>query len=256
MLVVHLKRFQQVHVNFYGRKSTPTKSAMGAIFGNGGSGSAATSSPYPMLAGSAKKLDDYVAFPERFDLRPFLAPKKEKFGLDARGRTMSGVSGKPKGQRHHWMGWGGAEEESEDSPVMYRLYAVVVHIGSMVCDVVLQSVASLLTFSSLLAWWTLHRVYSVARCTAASTGGSARTRSRPLVLRRERHTSSSYRFFDGDRNSPASTWRIKAAECSDAAGTASVVLYERYDCAPCQSRRGHEEQGLSTILREGPFSEC
>jgi len=56
-----------------------------------------------------KKLDDYVSFPEHLDLKPFLAPKKEDYGL---GKKKKGVvKGKEK--------------------CMYRLYAVVVHIGNM-----------------------------------------------------------------------------------------------------------------------------
>jgi ubiquitin carboxyl-terminal hydrolase 16/45 len=87
ILVIHLKRFQQVS------KSTIT------MFGN------------------LKKLDDYVSFPEVLDIRPFLAPKKEDYGL-GRGALRGRVT--EKGKR------------DEDRPCMYRLYAVVVHIGNMV----------------------------------------------------------------------------------------------------------------------------
>ncbi|KAF8828250.1 hypothetical protein HHX47_DHR4000921 [Lentinula edodes] len=88
ILVIHLKRFQQIN-----------KSAI-ISFSSG-----------------FKKLEDYVAFPEYFDLTPFLAPKKEDFGL-----------GK---QRH--MGASGVKRKSESHKerCMYRLYAVVVHIGNM-----------------------------------------------------------------------------------------------------------------------------
>ncbi|KAF7346429.1 Ubiquitin carboxyl-terminal hydrolase [Mycena sanguinolenta] len=79
VLVIHLKRFQQVSKTMIS-------------FSNG-----------------FKKLDDYVTFPETLDLTPFLAPKKEDYGLRPK---------KGKGKRS-------AER------CMYRLYAVVVHIGNM-----------------------------------------------------------------------------------------------------------------------------
>ena len=80
--MVDLKRFQQV-----------TKSPV-ALFGN------------------LKKLDDFVAFPEYLDLKPFIAPRREEYGrrpakiIDTKG--------------------------AYDPQVIYRLYAVVVHIGNMV----------------------------------------------------------------------------------------------------------------------------
>jgi len=82
VLVIHLKRFQQVSKTMIS-------------FSNG-----------------FKKLDDYVTFPETLDLTPFLAPKKEDYGLRSKKGT-----GKSKGTV--------AEQ------CMYRLYAVVVHIGNM-----------------------------------------------------------------------------------------------------------------------------
>jgi len=108
ILVIHLKRFQHI-----GRSSMS------------------------MFAGTAKKMDDYVPFPEVLDLRPFLAPRKEKYGLDKHGRTprrrMASENTKsgnhlPYTHSHHRL-FGGAEEE--DPPVRYQLYAVVVHIGNM-----------------------------------------------------------------------------------------------------------------------------
>ncbi|KAE9390317.1 peptidase C19, ubiquitin carboxyl-terminal hydrolase 2 [Gymnopus androsaceus JB14] len=78
ILVIHLKRFQQINKN-----------------------------PIMSFSSGFKKLEDYVAFPEYFDLTPFLAPKKEDFGL-----------GK------------GARDDVKER-CMYRLYAVVVHIGNM-----------------------------------------------------------------------------------------------------------------------------
>jgi ubiquitin carboxyl-terminal hydrolase 16/45 len=83
VLVIHLKRFQQT-------------------------------SKMPLISFShgLKKLDDYVSFPEYLDLKPFLAPKKEDYGL-GRKRKKGAVKGKVE-------------------KCIYRLYAVVVHIGNMV----------------------------------------------------------------------------------------------------------------------------
>lgn len=88
ILVIHLKRFQQV-----------SKSSL-ALFGN------------------LKKLDDYVSFPEYLNLQPFLAPRKEDYGL-GRGEMEGRVA--EKGTR------------MEDKPCIGRLYAVIVHIGNLVC---------------------------------------------------------------------------------------------------------------------------
>ena len=83
VLVIHLKRFQQT-------------------------------SKMPLISFShgLKKLDDYVSFPEYLDLKPFLAPKKEDYGLGKKKKKKAVVKGKER--------------------CMYRLYAVVVHIGNMV----------------------------------------------------------------------------------------------------------------------------
>ena len=67
-----------------------------------------------------KKLDDPVAFPGYLDLSPFLVPRRESFGL------------KPgKGEKRMWERTSPAIKE-KDGKFMYRLYAVVVHIGNMV----------------------------------------------------------------------------------------------------------------------------
>ncbi|CAL1708911.1 unnamed protein product [Somion occarium] len=86
ILVIHLKRFQQ----------TPKQYTVS-------------------FTGGFKKLDDFVAFPEYLDLAPYLAPKKEDFGLK---------NSKEKGMKKHLDG-------KNEERCMYRLYAVVVHIGNM-----------------------------------------------------------------------------------------------------------------------------
>lgn len=65
--------------------------------------------PIISFSSSFKKLEDYVSFPEYLDLAPYLAPKREQYG-DAKLR---GRAKRPE-------------------RCMYRLYAVVVHIGNMV----------------------------------------------------------------------------------------------------------------------------
>ena len=92
VLVIHLKRFQQL-----------------------------TKSPFLSFSHGFKKLDDYVTFPEYLDLTPFLAPKKEDYGLGKKGKGKWGTEEEDKEKRRK------AKERC-----MYRLYAVVVHIGNMV----------------------------------------------------------------------------------------------------------------------------
>ena len=75
-----------------------------------------------------KKLDDSVSFPEYLDLSPFLLPKKEDYGLGSSGvgLGMNGLDEK---------GGKGKDEKGDkgSGKCMYRLYAVVEHIGNMVC---------------------------------------------------------------------------------------------------------------------------
>lgn len=85
ILVIHLKRFQQT-----------------------------AKSPFMSFSHGFKKLDDYISFPEYLDLLPFLAPRKEDYGLGKKNAHKD-RKGKAKEER-----------------CMYRLYAVVVHIGNMV----------------------------------------------------------------------------------------------------------------------------
>ncbi|KAF8605749.1 cysteine proteinase [Ceratobasidium sp. AG-I] len=102
VLVVHLKRFQQV----------------------GGAGS--------LIFGSLRKLDDFVAFPEVLDIAPFVAPNREEYGM-GRGKSIRGTHGAGSGggkvNGKGPVGWFGKKER--ERAVRYRLYAVVVHIGSM-----------------------------------------------------------------------------------------------------------------------------
>lgn len=64
------------------------------------------------LFASLKKIEDFISFPEYLDLKPFIAPRKEEFGL--RPSKIKDTKG------------------AYDDQVIYRLYAVVVHIGNMV----------------------------------------------------------------------------------------------------------------------------
>ncbi|TEB31837.1 peptidase C19, ubiquitin carboxyl-terminal hydrolase 2 [Coprinellus micaceus] len=89
VLVVHLKRFQQL-----------------------------SKTPFLSFSHGFKKLDDYITFPEHLDLTPYLAPKKEDYGLD-----------KKKGGSDAWKS--GKKGKGKDERCTYRLYAVVVHIGNM-----------------------------------------------------------------------------------------------------------------------------
>ncbi|KAG6333174.1 hypothetical protein ID866_5920 [Astraeus odoratus] len=67
--------------------------------------------PVSSLASGFKKLDDYISFPEYLDLGPYLSPRKEDYFVS---KTAVG-RGRPR----------------RTEPCMYRLYAVVVHIGNM-----------------------------------------------------------------------------------------------------------------------------
>lgn len=65
-------------------------------------------------ASGVKKLDEYVSFPEFLDIGPFLAPRREDFQPDEDGKSKA------------------KQADKEQRQCMYRLYAVVVHIGNMV----------------------------------------------------------------------------------------------------------------------------
>lgn len=94
ILVIHLKRFQQI------------------------SKTAAVS-----FSSGLKKLDEYVSFPEYLDLAPYLAPHREDFGLPARKHHHAKSSKRGRKANGH---------VKDGERCMYRLYAVVVHIGNMV----------------------------------------------------------------------------------------------------------------------------
>ncbi|RDB27569.1 Ubiquitin carboxyl-terminal hydrolase 45 [Hypsizygus marmoreus] len=111
VLVIHLKRFQHL----------PTSKHM-LSFSHG-----------------FKKLDDYVTFPEFLDLTPYLAPKKEDFGLGRRRRGEKDKELHGEIDKEGKEGTGGKEggkdgkekKHNQKEKCMYRLYAVVVHIGNM-----------------------------------------------------------------------------------------------------------------------------
>ncbi|KAG1741457.1 peptidase C19, ubiquitin carboxyl-terminal hydrolase 2 [Suillus paluster] len=67
--------------------------------------------PIMSFSSSFKKLEDYVSFPEYLDIAPYLAPKREQYA-DAKVGHVRGRTKRPE-------------------RCMYRLYAVVVHIGNM-----------------------------------------------------------------------------------------------------------------------------
>ncbi|KAG2358248.1 hypothetical protein BDR07DRAFT_1337897 [Suillus spraguei] len=67
--------------------------------------------PIMSFSSSFKKLEDYISFPEYLDIAAYLAPKREQY-VDAKSGHTRGRSKRPE-------------------RCMYRLYAVVVHIGNM-----------------------------------------------------------------------------------------------------------------------------
>lgn len=135
VLVIHLKRFQQISKTHI------------ISFSHG-----------------FKKLDDYVTFPEFLDLTPYLAPKKEDFGL---GKNDKVKSPKKRNLKHI-------------DKCVYRLYAVVVHIGNMVRDMSPGRFFVNCSLSELFspAWWSL---YSVRCFTRSSILGEPGKLHRPDV---------------------------------------------------------------------------
>ncbi|KAG8955304.1 hypothetical protein FRC04_008655 [Tulasnella sp. 424] len=66
------------------------------------------------IFGNLRKIDDYVDYPEVLDMTEFLAPRKADYGL-----------GNANENHHH------SPQEPSRRRVLYRLYAVVVHLGNM-----------------------------------------------------------------------------------------------------------------------------
>jgi ubiquitin carboxyl-terminal hydrolase 16/45 len=79
-----------------------------------------TSSVYSTFS-SLKKLDDFVSFPETLDVSPFMAPNRNDFK----------VMPTPSGPRAPYQDWPSPEQCPDRRPMPYRLYAVVVHLGTM-----------------------------------------------------------------------------------------------------------------------------
>lgn len=123
VLVIHLKRFQQLNSSSgsSGLASLAGKIASGFSTGSSsgsygmGGGRGFGGGGFGFGGGGFKKLEEFVSFPEWLDLSPFLAPRKEDVGLK---RSKSKLKGK--------------DGRDEEGRCMYRLYAVVVHIGNMV----------------------------------------------------------------------------------------------------------------------------
>ncbi|RXK38581.1 hypothetical protein M231_04087 [Tremella mesenterica] len=68
-----------------------------------------------------KKVDDFISFPPKLDLAPFLAPNRSDYKIV---QTTAG----PRAPYMDWTLEAGPKLE----PVMYKLYAVVVHLGTMI----------------------------------------------------------------------------------------------------------------------------
>jgi ubiquitin C-terminal hydrolase len=124
VLVVHLKRFQQTSAFSFSSSGGGLKKGLGSPI-----------SAFSGMSSGFKKIEDHVAFGEWLDLAPFLTPRKEEFGL-GRGK------GKDKGARSvvGVVEANGVEVEEmarekksgkRKQRCMYRLYAVVVHLGNM-----------------------------------------------------------------------------------------------------------------------------
>lgn len=98
VLVIHLKRFHQVG-------KSPLQLQFSSNF---------------------KKLDDAVSFPEYLDLSPFLLPKKEDYDIPKTNHGLGLIGITEKEEKSE-------KSETDSERCMYRLYAVVEHIGNMVC---------------------------------------------------------------------------------------------------------------------------
>ncbi|KAF9444732.1 peptidase C19, ubiquitin carboxyl-terminal hydrolase 2 [Macrolepiota fuliginosa MF-IS2] len=133
ILVIHLKRFKHINssapsglASFAGKIAAGLSAAQhGGYYGGGGGFGG-------LGGGGFKKLEEFVSFPEWLDLSPFLAPRREDIGVKRpkskpTKKTKNGVDegkGKDEGAKTK-------DGRDEDGKCMYRLYAVVVHIGNM-----------------------------------------------------------------------------------------------------------------------------
>ncbi|ORX39976.1 hypothetical protein BD324DRAFT_648593 [Kockovaella imperatae] len=68
-----------------------------------------------------KKIDDYASFPELLDLSPYMAPNRNDYKMVQT----------PYGPRAPFMDWPSPDHGPHAEPVMYKLYAVVVHMGTI-----------------------------------------------------------------------------------------------------------------------------
>jgi len=125
VLVVHLKRFQQLNplsssplssfaerlASGFSAHQSNSRTSRDAASGGGFGG-------YGGIGRSGiRKLEEFVSFPECLDLSPFLEPVREEDTVSSDKESRS-------------CRWNGARDE--DGRCLYRLYAVVVHIGDMV----------------------------------------------------------------------------------------------------------------------------
>jgi ubiquitin carboxyl-terminal hydrolase 16/45 len=64
-------------------------------------------------------MDDFVSFPEKLDMTPFLAPNRNDYK----------ISQTPSGPRAPYMDWHSVEHGPEAAPVWYRLYGMLSPFG-------------------------------------------------------------------------------------------------------------------------------
>ncbi|TYJ56658.1 hypothetical protein B9479_002588 [Cryptococcus floricola] len=79
-------------------------------------------SSYSASFSSLRKIDDFVSFPEQLDIAPYLAPNRKDYKMTPT----------PNGAHAPFMDWPHPMQGPATDPVLYKLYAVVVHIGDMV----------------------------------------------------------------------------------------------------------------------------
>lgn len=91
------------------------------------SGKHAATSMYMSTFASLKKIDDFASFPEMLDLGPFVAPRRSDYKepnpptiMDSANPPRARYLDHPPGDRG----------PADPTPIKYRLYAVVVHVGA------------------------------------------------------------------------------------------------------------------------------